>query len=362
VRLPLCEAAGRRWALLGCAALALAVASLPALGQGRYPGKSWDRERGSRWSAEKLRAARVYSDTIKTAAVMIVQHGAVVDEWGETARKFNCHSIRKSLLGALYGIEAAAGRIDLKRTLGELGIDDNAPSLTPTEKRATVLDLLKARSGVYHPALYEATWMKALRPLRGSHPPGTFWYYNNWDFNALGTIFERQTETKLFEAFKNLVADPLEMQDYRLEDGEYFTGPDSVHPAYPFRMTARDLARFGLLFLRQGAWHSRQIVPREWVRESTKSHSDAGGGEGYGYLWWISRDSFSARGAGGHYVWVIPSMDLVVVHRVNTDEPGNEVTGEQFGRLLRLIVSAATSTTSSPSRHTPALSRESRQN
>ncbi len=315
-------------ALLGCAALALAVASLPALGQ------------DSRWSAEKLRAARAYSETIDTAAVMIVQHGAVVDEWGETARKFNCHSIRKSLLGALYGIEAAAGRIDLKRTLGELGIDDNAPSLTPTEKRATVLDLLKARSGVYHPALYETPWMKAMRPPRGSHPPGTFWYYNNWDFNALGTIFERQTGTKLFEAFKKLIADPLEMQDYRVEDGEYFTGPDSVHPAYPFRMTARDLARFGLLFLRQGAWRGKQIVPREWVSESTKSHSDAGGGEGYGYLWWSAKDSFSARGAGGHYIWVIPSMDLVVVHRVNTDEPGNEVTGEQFSLLLHLVLDA----------------------
>lgn len=335
------EVVGRSTAFLGCAALALAAASLPAFAQHRYPGETWERARGPQWSAEGLAAARAYSATIKTAAVMILQHGAVVDEWGETARKFNCHSIRKSLLNALYGIEVAAGRINLKSTLAELDIDDNEPSLSPTEKRATVLDLLKSRSGVYHPALYETPWMKATRPPRGSHPPGTFFYYNNWDFNALGTIFERQTGTKLFETFKKLIADPLGMQDYRVEDGEYFRGPDSIHPAYPFRMTARDLARFGLLYLRGGVWRGQQIVPREWVRESTKAHSDLGNGEGYGYLWWVSRNSFSARGAGGHYIWVIPSLDLVVVHRVNTDEPGNQVTEEEFRRLLSLIVAAA---------------------
>jgi CubicO group peptidase (beta-lactamase class C family) len=343
VLLRLYRPAGGRAARLGCAALALAVASLPALGQGRYPGKSWEWERDPRWSAAKLGAARAYSKTIKTAAVMIVQHGAVIDEWGETARRFNCHSIRKSLLSALYGIEAAEGRIDLTRTLGELGIDDSPPALTAEEKRATVLDLLKARSGVYHPALYETEWMKATRPPRGSHPPGTFWYYNNWDFNALGTIFERQTGTKLFEAFKKLIAGPVEMQDYRVGDGEYFTGPDSVHPAYPFRMTARDLARFGLLYLRHGAWRGKQIVPENWVSESTKSYSDAGYGEGYGYMWWVGRDSYSARGAGGHYLWIIPSMDLVIVHRVNTDAPFEEVSPGEFGRLLRLIVDAAPS-------------------
>ncbi len=62
----------------------------------------------------------------------------------------------------------------LSSTLGDLGIDDNAPSLTDIEKKATVVDLLKARSGVYHPALYETKGREAKRPKRGSHAPGTF--------------------------------------------------------------------------------------------------------------------------------------------------------------------------------------------
>lgn len=59
-------------------------------------------------------------------------------------------------------------RVRLDATLAELGIDDNKPALTRIEKQATVSDLLKARSGVYHSALYETTGMEATRPLRGS--------------------------------------------------------------------------------------------------------------------------------------------------------------------------------------------------
>ena len=85
-------------------------------------------------------------------------------------------SVRESLLSALYGNAVARGDIDLKQSLAELGIDDNEPSLSVEEKTATVRDLLEARSGVYHAALYEPPSMAVRRPPRHSHPPGTFWY------------------------------------------------------------------------------------------------------------------------------------------------------------------------------------------
>lgn len=335
-------------------ALGLVVAPVAST-DSTYPGKTWNRfaspERAG-WSSARLTAAREYSATIKTAAVTIVTGGKVVAEWGETTRKFNVHSIRKSFLSALYGIHYGEGRIDLSKTMAALGIDDNEPSLKPEEKQATVHDLLKARSGVYHPALYETEGMKRARPARWSHPPGTFWYYNNWDFNALGTIFERLTKANIFHEFKARLADPLGMEDYTVGDGQYVTGPDSVYPAYPFRMTARDMARFGLLFLRNGTWRGRQIVPAQWVKDSVTPYSDAGNSGGYGYLWWVAASgrhlpgaalpdgSYSARGAGGHYILVVPAYDLVVVHRVNTDVQGSSVSGEEFGRLVSLILAA----------------------
>jgi hypothetical protein len=62
-----------------------------------------------------------------------------------------------------------------------LNIDDIPPSLTKEEKKATVSDLLKSRSGVYHEAAAESRDMVGMRPVRGSHPPGSFYYYNNWE-------------------------------------------------------------------------------------------------------------------------------------------------------------------------------------
>ena len=329
--------------------------SLVAGAQEQFPGATWEWVSDPAtvgWSQGRLQSARDYSKTISTEAVMIVLNGRGLDEWGATTDRFNVHSIRKSFISALYGIHVREGRIDLAATMGGLGIEDNEPVLTPVEKTATVKQLLQARSGVYHPALYETASMKAKRPPRGSHDPGTFWYYNNWDFNVLGTILEQQARTKIFADFKKRIADPIGMQDYRVEDGKYVTGADSIHPAYPFRMTARDMARFGLLYLRQGRWKDQQVVPADWVKESTTSYSDAGSSGGYGYLWWIAVNgkhlpgvalpdgSYSARGAGGHYILVIPSMDLVIVHRVNTDIPNRSVSSTEFGRLVRLVLDA----------------------
>ena len=339
------------------AALLLLVVAVGgrALAQTRYPGKAWDQPAAPEslgWSTDKLKLARDYAATIQTAAVMVVVDGMVLDEWGETTKRFNVHSIRKSYLSALYGVHVKEGRIRLAATLADLGIDDNEPRLTAVEKQATVGDLLRARSGIYHAALYETRGMAMARPARGSYAPGTFWYYNNWDFNALGTILEQTTKTTIFEDFKRRIADPLEMEDFRLEDGTYVRGQESVHAAYPFRMTARDMARFGLLYLRNGRWRDRQVIPSEWVAESTRAYSNVGEGGGYGYLWWVSSggphvtsaffkgETFSARGAGGHYILVVPYLNLVIVHRVNTDQEDRFVTPSQFGHLVQLIMNA----------------------
>ena len=143
------------------AALATAVLVQAAAAAERFPGAEWEKTSPAAmgWSAAKLGEARAWSTEIGSTAVMIVRDGRVVDEWGETAAKTNLHSVRKSLLSALIGIAVSEKKIDLAATMKTLGIDDNAPSLTDNEKEATAADLLKARSGVYHPALYETTAM-----------------------------------------------------------------------------------------------------------------------------------------------------------------------------------------------------------
>jgi CubicO group peptidase (beta-lactamase class C family) len=344
--------------------------------QNTFPGKSWQplsaSEKG-KWSAEKLLAARAYAeaDSIHTSAVMIVQSGEVVDQWGDFDKKITSYSVRKSLLSALYGIYSAEGVIDVNQTLEQLGIDDSPDPLTREEKQARVVDLLRARSGVYHPAHMETESMKKNRPARGSHAPGTFWYYNNWDFNVLGTIFEKKTGLKIGEAFYQRIAKPIGMEDFRPDDVYYLGGPISIHPAYPFEMTARDMARFGLLYVRHGRWNGKQIVPEAWVEKS--SHADemvkANGVDvgGYEYLWWVDYGGvhfpevslpgiFSARGAGAHFLFIIPTRDLVIVHRTDNEPPVKDAKNiaemsnrgsisedrAQFGHLMRLILDAQT--------------------
>lgn len=322
-----------------------------------FPDENWEEiadPEAAGWSEEKLAEAEAFTDTLETAAVVVLHKGKILRKWGKVDKKYKCHSIRKSFLSALYGVHVGKGNIDLSATLEDLGIDDNDPPLTKEEKQATVQMLLQARSGVYHPALYETAAMAARRPDRHSYPAGTFWYYNNWDFNALGTIFEQETGTGIFEEFDRAIAKPIGMQDFNLEtDGQYFEGEDSVHPAYPFEMTAMDMARFGLLYARNGKWDGKQVIPKSWIEESTTPFSDAGNKGGYGYLWWIAVDGkhfsgideapsglFTARGYRGHVIAVLPDLDLVMVHRADTYTSGNRVSYGNVGQLLMKILDA----------------------
>jgi len=359
--------------------LLLCVSLWAAQPEAVYPGRHWETADPAKfgWSAAKLEEARAYFATLPPATVLIIDRGRLVAQWGDPAKRVKISSARKSLLSALYGIYAQEGRIKLDKTLAELGIDDQ-PALTEIEKKATVRMLLQSRSGIYHGYVAGTPGMRAATPTRGGHLPGSFWYYNNWDFNALGTIFEKQTGTGIAAALRDRIAEPIGMEDFRVEDLYYQyaapEGPDfarSTHRAYPMRLTARDMARFGYLFLRQGNWNGKQIVPREWVAESTRAHAKVGkdgyseagpnnpeNGNGYAYCWWVNGfgipvKSFSARGAMAKYIVVIPERDLVLVYQNHAESPDDTSkltvaeyaklpapTGTQVDRLFNLILQA----------------------
>jgi len=313
--------------------------------QSYYPDKLWLKAANPGllgWSSGKLAAAREFSSQLDTAAVVIIHNGVIVDEWGNPLTRYKCHSMRKSLLNPLFGIYVNAGKIRLDDSLEDLSIDDWNPPLSQQEKQARVVDLLRSRSGIYHVAAYETPKMRAKRPERHSHAPGTYWYYNNWDFNALGTIFEQKTGKGIFEEFQRRIAKPLQMEQFSLGDTEYyFERSKSKHPAYLFRMSARDLARFGLLYLRNGKWIDQQVVPGDWIKVSTSSYSDAQNTH-YGYLWWTGKDGrYEAIGFGGQTLMVHPGRQLVIVYRVNTDDPIKRwVSRRKIDKLFGLILEA----------------------
>jgi CubicO group peptidase (beta-lactamase class C family) len=297
------------------------------------------------FSEIKLKKLEQYLSQHGSSSMMIIHKDQVVFSWGNINKKHLIHSIRKSMLNALYGVYVGKGIIDLSLTLKELGIDD-IHHLTEQEKSATISDLLKSRSGVYHSATSETEEMLASKPERGSHKPNRHYYYNNWDFNAAGHIFEKLTGKKIFEAFYEDIAKPIGMTDYHGKFTKLYDPKDEVEipqtdgfyqfesrlsnfPAYHFRLSNSDMARFAQLYLNKGKWQGKEIIPQSWIEKSTQAYSITNKQHnlGYGMLWGVvynedeSRvNSFYHMGVGVHMMAVYPEHEMVFVHRVDTEK------------------------------------------
>ncbi|BDX07450.1 serine hydrolase [Planctobacterium marinum] len=309
----------------------------------RYPAERWQQYQSPQQAGarpHRLEKVEKFYKKRAFSGLFVVKNGAVVLDWGENARRFPVHSIRKSLLSALFGIHA--NDINFRATLAELNITDT-PWLTDQERTATVFDILASRSGVYLPAAAETFAMRQEKPARGSNPPGQVWWYNNWDFNVAGTLFQQMTQEEIFSAFDRYLAKPLQMQDYRPFDG-FYVKDTSEHQAFQFRMSSRDLARVGLLYARKGNWQGEQILPEAWMEQSTQAISETNMGDkypaGYGLMWWVEPEgSFSARGLSSHVLAVYPKQDLVIVVRSDSYLE-KSVSARATKKLLERVVDA----------------------
>jgi CubicO group peptidase (beta-lactamase class C family) len=235
----------------------------------------------------------------------------------------------------MFGILRKNGKVDLKWTMKDLDIDD-IEKLTDEEKEATILDLLKSQSGIYHPSAYETDKMKEERPKRGSHKHGTFWYYNNWDFNVLCHIYNKLSESDFYVDLCDL-GKKLGMQDLVIGDCQYTYDECSLYPAYDFRMSARDMAKFGLLFLDGG----RDIITKDWIHMSTQQYAKMEDSywptSHYGLLWWVGDYGYGAYGFGGHMIAIV--NDMVIVHRVDNDiDETNRVSGVELQKIVNKCV------------------------
>jgi CubicO group peptidase (beta-lactamase class C family) len=335
-----------------------AAPSCPALAP-VYPAAEWERiatPECAGWSSAGLAAVHDRLSGMATTGFVAIAGGRILTEYGDIRAISYLASVRKSVLSMLYGIYVDRRVIDLDETLAEIGIDDIG-GLTDAEKQATVRDLLRARSGVYHEASNSGDDL-ASAPPRGSQVHGTYYLYSNWDFNALGTIFETKTGVNIYDALEKELAVPIGFQEWdRSTHRRTGDSTRSAHLAYHMNFSTRDMARIGYLMLREGSWNGRQIVPRAWVRESTRAHTRVhemnperhrSGPFGYGYLWWVFdrpelgeayRGAFSGLGAVGQHILVMPALDLVVAHKTR---PGQDrsVSHPEFLQVVDQLVKA----------------------
>jgi CubicO group peptidase (beta-lactamase class C family) len=294
-----------------------------------------------------------------TSAMLVLRGGKPVFSHGDLTRTSYIASARKSLVSMLYGPAVARGAIRLDRTLAAMGFDDIG-GLLPLERTATIRDLLMARSGVYHKAANEGD-AGALAPPRGSVRPGTYFLYNNWDFNALGTIYERETGRDFYQAFGEDIARPIGLQDYRIPEQAIRNDTHlSDHPARHFVLSTRDMAALGQLMLQQGRWQGRTVIPADWVASTTALATPAAEvmrtspfvpGLGYGWLWWIFdpagdwpaplKGGYTASGALGQFITVVPRLDMVVAHKVVAPSTLNVPPEVYFGKILPAALALA---------------------
>src|SRR5439155_19921803 len=118
------------------------------------PAATWDSipdPRTAGCSRTGLDSVRARLAATPTTGMVAIVGGRVLMTYGDITRVSYLASVRKSVLAALMGNYVASSKIDLDKTLAQLGIDDRG-GLLPQEKEATVRDLLSARSGIYHPA------------------------------------------------------------------------------------------------------------------------------------------------------------------------------------------------------------------
>jgi len=322
-----------------------------------FPGKAWDRiddPNSIGYSAEGLEKVTEFLKTLDTNAVLAVVGGKVLFEYGDLSELSYLASCRKSILAMLYGKYVTDGTIRLGTTLEDLGIDDIG-GLLPVEKKATINHLITATSGIYHQAS-NAGDSTAFAPERGSQQPGDYFLYNNWDFNCAGYIFELLSRRIIYDALERDLALPIGMQDFdRLQQKKSGDLRRSRYPAYHIWLSTRDMARIGYLMLRQGEWSGRQVIPRNWTKVITRARTSVsemnpegyrGGPFGYGYMWWVwdgphakgsYKGAYTARGAYGQYITVLPALDLVVAHKTVPGRDRGVGWGEFQGMLDRLI-------------------------
>ena len=175
----------------------------------------WSAPEEAGFSTTGLDQVASYVETLNTTGLVVLVGGRVLHWQGNVTEVSYVASVRKSILSILYGRYVTDGTIDLDATLEKLGLDDEG-GLLSIERQATIRDLLTARSGVYHPASNDGDDSSSA-PARGSNQPGTYFLYNNWDFNAAGAVFELLTGRTIYDALRDDLAVPLGMEDFDRE-------------------------------------------------------------------------------------------------------------------------------------------------
>jgi CubicO group peptidase (beta-lactamase class C family) len=284
-------------------------------------------------SRELIRAlSRVRDDGLRLHSLTVVRNGRVVVEAYvhpyDKDTLHNAKSASKSMLSALVGIALEEGILtSLDQTVWDFFPEYITDEMDPRKRSITLRHLLTMTSGmdldeggpIEREIFGSADWIKATFARPMAEDPGRRFLYNSGLTHTMGGILTRASGQSLLELADRHLFRPLgiaEVQWKKTPKGYYLGGGELF-------MRPRGMVKFGLMFLNGGRWDGRQVVPAEWVRESTRDHmAEVKADRGYGYWWWripgpwswlIGDYGYTAAGWGGQRIAVFPRRDMVVI-------------------------------------------------
>jgi CubicO group peptidase (beta-lactamase class C family) len=258
---------------------------------------------------------------------VVLRHGYIVAEFGDTERADMVFSATKSFLSSIAGLSYDRGMIkDLNEPVKKLISDGGFDS--PHNAKITWQNLLQQTSE-WEGWLWEKPATIDEPRDHKQREPGAFWNYNDVRVNRLSLALLRLWKKPLPQVLKQEIMDPIgasatwQWNGYHnstveIDGKKLLSVSGGGHWGGGLFISSRDMARFGYLFLRRGRWSGKQLISEKWVELSTTPCAIR---DDYGYLWWLeklpgdARTSFAASGAGGNVIWIDPNRDLVVVLR-----------------------------------------------
>lgn len=324
----------KRIAVLGFAVLMglLAFSCVTSTDQSYWPTKEWKSSPPGRQGMDpaKVRAIDSYiRETLPmTSSVLVARHGYIVFERYFTRDRSDpreVYSATKSVVSALVGLAISQGYLKgADQRLIEFFPENVSEKLNPQANQITLRHLLTMSDGISKDdASTYFTEHTLDAPLKAE--PGKEFFYNSMSPQLLSMIITKVTGLKAFDFAKKHLFEPLGISNVTWsDDWGYSNG------AFGLLLSTPDMAKIGYLYLRGGIWGNKQVVPPEWIAESTHEHIQTGiltdQTWTYGYLWWVHpfRDhpGFVAYGAMCQSISVIPDLDLVVV--ITTSDPVDE--------------------------------------
>jgi CubicO group peptidase (beta-lactamase class C family) len=239
-------------------------------------------------------------------------------------------SMAKSFASSLVGIAIDEGHIKSV----EEPITNYLPELLKKDKRfksITIRNLLTMSSGIKYEEGATLPWSEQaddtktyystdLRELALNSQiegkAGQYFEYNNYNPLLVGIILERATGMHVARYLQQKLWKPMGMEangSWSLDSKK--DGFEKMESGVNAR--ARDFARFGMLFAKEGNWRGKQLISRGWVEESTRPDTSMDPSQDYQYFWWVNtpngKNHFSAQGNYGQYIYVAPEKDLVIV-------------------------------------------------